>query len=82
MVRTQIQLTEDQYKNLKKMAARERISVAEVIRRSVDITLLSEILPDRDKIKEEARATFGAYADKKSDVSTNHDSYIAEAYES
>lgn len=36
MVRTQVQLTAEQVRALRRMAAREGVSVAELIRRSVD----------------------------------------------
>ena len=36
MVRTQIQLTEEQIKKLKKVGASEHLSTAELIRRAVD----------------------------------------------
>lgn len=81
MVRTQIQLTEEQYQKLKGVAARKHISVAEIIRRSVDNTLSSEFLPDEEEIKARARSAFGAYADSQSDVSENHDRYLTEAFQ-
>ena len=80
MVRTQIQLTEEQYQRLKKVASRKGVSVAEIIRRSVDNTLESELLPDVDELRARARAVFGAYQDSRSDVSENHDRYLSEAY--
>ncbi|GAG03999.1 unnamed protein product [marine sediment metagenome] len=80
MVRTQIQLTEEQSQKLKGLAARKGISVAEVIRRSVDNLLASEDLPDEDEIKAKARSVFGAFQDLKSDVSEKHDDYLSEAY--
>ncbi len=39
MIRTQIQLSEEQARTLKKLAAKEGKSVAELIRASVDILL-------------------------------------------
>ena len=80
MVRTQIQLTEEQSQKLKRVAARKGISVAEIIRRSVDNLLVSEELPDEDEIKARARSVFGAFEDRKSDVSERHDDYLSEAY--
>jgi 16S rRNA U516 pseudouridylate synthase RsuA-like enzyme len=81
MVRTQIQLTEEQSRRLKRVAARKGVSVAELIRRSIDTALVSDDLPDRDEIKSRARAVFGAFADTRSDVSENHDQYLSEAFQ-
>ena len=39
MVRTQIQLTEEQARALKELAAEEGVSMAELIRRSVEYTI-------------------------------------------
>ena len=81
MVRTQIQLTEEQHQKLKKFATRTGVSIAEIIRRSVDSALASDFLPDRDEIRARARAVFGAYQDSQSDVSENHDRYLPEAFQ-
>ena len=80
MVRTQIQLTTEQSRRLKRVAARKHMSVAEVIRRSLDITLASDDFPDVNEIKARARSVFGKYEDKAADVSENHDRYISEAF--
>ena len=42
MVRTQIQLTEEQARRLKALAAEQGVSMAELIRRSVDTVLNGE----------------------------------------
>ena len=80
MVRTQIQLTQEQYKKLKQIAGRKKVSVAEIIRRSVDNTLACESLPNIDELKARARTVFGAYQDSQPDVSENHDRYLSEAF--
>ena len=80
VVRTQIQLTPEQSRKLKRVAARKGISVAEVIRQSIDTVLVSEDLPDKDEIRARARSIFGKYQDEASDVSENHDSYLSEAF--
>lgn len=81
MVRTQIQLTEEQSRRLKRAAARMGISVAEVIRRSVDTVLAAEGLPDQEDIKARARAAFGAFEDSQPDVSEHHDHYLQQAFQ-
>jgi len=82
MVRTQIQLTQEQSQKLKKIAQRKGISVAEVIRQSIDITMISEDIPNQGEMKQRARMIFGKYMDNASDVSENHDSYLSEAFAS
>jgi hypothetical protein len=81
MVRTQIQLTEEQYKRLKNVAGRKGVSVAEIIRRSVDAALASESMPAAAEMKARARAVFGTFHDSQSDVSENHDSYLSGAFQ-
>ena len=41
VVRTQIQLTEDQARHVRRIAAEQRVSMATVIRRGVDLLLRS-----------------------------------------
>lgn len=80
MVRTQVQLTERQFQALKRVAARENISMAEVIRRALDRVVEAESLPDREEIKRRAIAAIGSAHSKTTDLSTRHDEYLAEIY--
>lgn len=82
MVRTQIQLTPEQSRKLKRIAQRRGISVAEVIRQSIDIATISEDIPNREEMKERVRSVFGKYRDSASDVSENHDKYLSEGFSS
>ena len=77
MVRTQIQLTEEQARALKILAARRGVSMAEVIRGAVDQALREDV--DAKKW-ERALALIGRYRSDASDVSENHDAYLDEAY--
>lgn len=80
MIRTQIQLTEDQARAVKKMAADRGVSMAEFIRQAVECLIKSS--PDRDrqeKIKR-AREIVGQYRSGKGDVSKRHDDYLGEAF--
>jgi len=80
MVRTQIQLTETQVYGLKKIAAARRLSVAEVIRQSVNAVLKASNIVDAEEQRKAAAEIVGRFASGKSDVSSNHDSYLAEAF--
>ncbi len=79
MVRTQIQLTEDQAKKVKKIAAHRGVSMAEVIRDAIDGVIRPEagtVLEDRRK---RALDIVGKFRSGKRDVSKRHDAYLAEA---
>ncbi|MHB0913047.1 MAG: ribbon-helix-helix domain-containing protein [Armatimonadota bacterium] len=82
MVRTQIQLTPEQARKLKRVAQRKGVSMAEIIRRSVDTALACEDIPDQGEIRARARSVFGKYQDSAADVSENHDRYLSEAFSS
>ncbi len=81
MVRTQVSLTDEQSKRLKRIAARRGVPVAQVIRQSIDITLASEDTSNQSELRARARATFGRFCDEATDVSENHDKYLAGTYQ-
>ncbi|OHD22946.1 MAG: hypothetical protein A2064_10240 [Spirochaetes bacterium GWB1_66_5] len=80
MIRTQIQLTEEQSARLKAAAARRGVSVAELIRQSVEALLSrgDERSPD-DLYRRAARAA-GKYRSGTRDGSVRHDEYLSEGY--
>lgn len=82
MVRTQIQLTEEQAKALKELAASRDISVAELIRQSVDATLRALDSPKQEEIKRRAKAVSGRFNSGLPDVGIDHDKYLAEDFQS
>ena len=79
MIRTQIQLTEEQVRKLKRAAAEQGLSMAEVIRRCIDRGVADE-LPDREATWRRAVELIGAFEDRGGarDVSARHDAYLAE----
>jgi hypothetical protein len=80
MVRTQIQLTEEQARALKTLAAEQRVSVAELIRQSVDQLIRnSDKMSDAERRKR-AMAVVGMFHSGQHDISTRHDDYLAESY--
>ena len=81
MIRTQIQLTEEQARRLKALAAERGTSVAELIRQGVDDLLRRAGGPDMEEIRRRAIAVAGRFRSGHSDISTNHDEYLAEAYQ-
>ena len=80
MVRTQIQLTEKQARALKAKAKRERTSMAELIRRAVDASLINE--PASAEAWARVLAAAGSFNSGLTDLSTEHDKYLVEAYSS
>jgi predicted metal-binding transcription factor (methanogenesis marker protein 9) len=82
MIRTQIQLTEEQYKFLKEKSAEYNVSMAELIRQGVDMLAERETKPSREELIRRAKAVVGIARDidGATDVSINHDHYLAEIY--
>ena len=80
MVRTQIQLTENQARKIRRIAAQQNISVAEVIRRCIDQEL--NRAPSLADKYEHARNIIGIARDRygKIDVAKNHDRYLEDAF--
>ncbi len=81
MVRTQIQLTEEQAKAVKKIASAQGLSVAELIRRAVDNIVNSSTIVDTEERKRRALEIVGRFRSGKRDVSKEHDAYLVEAYD-
>jgi len=80
MVRTQIQLPEQQVTLLKRLAAQQHVSMAELIRRAVDLFTLS---PDATNIMERRKraiAAVGRFHSGRGDLASRHDDYLAEAF--
>jgi hypothetical protein len=80
MVRTQIQLTEDQAKGLKRLAKKQGVSVAEIIRRSVNDALKEASVQSDDELWDRAFKVVGIGKSGLHDVSERHDDYLTEAY--
>jgi hypothetical protein len=80
MIRTQIQLTDNQMKKLKKLSADQGISVAELIRRSVDQYLRSPVIISDEERQKRALSITGKFHSGRTDISTNHDKYLDEIY--
>ena len=88
MIRTQIQLEEKQYKKIKEMAATYDVSMATLIRQSVDLWIEREAKPNREEIRLRALAFVEKIEsgeiqfqdiEGKTDLSINHDEYFVKA---
>ena len=81
MIRTQIQLSENQVRSIKQLAATLGVSMAEIIRRAIDDKIKEEFRPSREEVRERAMRAGGRFSVEIKDLSTNHDQYLAEAFE-
>ena len=79
MIRTQVQLTEEQMRKLRQAAREQGVSIAEIIRRCLDRGIGDE-LADRRGRYARAAGLVGAYRDRDeaSDVADEHDRYLDE----
>lgn len=80
MIRTQIQLSEEQSKKLKSLAEVRGQSIAELIRLSVDAMLATTPVVDREEMKLRALALAGQFSGP-ADLAEAHDRYLVETYE-
>jgi predicted transcriptional regulator len=80
MVRTQIQLTDEQAKRLKRLAESRHLSIAELIRQAVDAMVKSGAAIDIEERRTRALNITGKFSSGKHNVSKEHDKYLAEAF--
>jgi len=81
MVRTQIQLTEEQAHLLQEVSRNSQESMAALIRRAADQFLITR-KPDRPALYRQASMVVGKYEAGVHDISTEHDRYLEEAFRS
>ena len=81
MVRTQIQLTEDQARHAKRIAAEQGVSMAAVIRQGVDLLLRSAETAVTDDVRAtRAIAAAGRFRSGGGDGAVEHDRHLRDAY--
>jgi Arc/MetJ-type ribon-helix-helix transcriptional regulator len=81
MIRTQIQLTEEQARLVRQVAASRSVSMAELIRDAIEDLVAKEHRPSRDDVRRRAMDAAGRFRVDVEDLSTRHDDYLAEALE-
>ncbi len=81
MVRTQIQLSDEQAALLKEMAHERNESIAALIRKALDQFLLNQ-RPGRRDLYRQALAVAGKHSASIHDISTEHDRYLDEEFKS
>lgn len=79
MIRTQIQLTEQQAQLLKRLSRSNNESIAALIRRALDQFLLTQ-KPDRRILYRQAKTIAGKFKTSESDIAAEHDRYLEEDF--
>ena len=79
MIRTQIQLTEEQARELKRMAAERGISVSALIREAIEKAVAVDDGPAK---RQRALGAVGRFRSGAKDISTEHDRYLSEDFAS
>ena len=80
MVRTQVQLPEEDLAELRRQAAEQGVSVSELVRRGVRHVLDGRRKPSRQELMRRALEVAGKYSSGQPDIAQRHDEYLAEAY--
>jgi len=79
MVQTQVQLTEEQARALRNLASARQVSVAALIRQSVDTLIRSSREINIEERRRRAMAAAGRFHSGASDISAKHDEHLADA---
>ena len=81
MIRTQIRLTDEQARSVKRLAVERQVSMATVIREGIDLLLRSAetATTDAERI-ERAISVAGQFRSGGGDGATQHDAHLQEAY--
>ena len=82
MVRTQIQLTEEQARALRARARLEERPMAELVRESVAEYLARRPAPDVRELARRARDLQGRFRSGRPDFAEEHDRYLDDAFDS
>jgi hypothetical protein len=80
MTRTQVQLTDAQISALREISSRQHLSLAELVRTSVDLFLSQQQDASYQAKVERAKAVVGGFSSGSSNGSQEHDRLLAEAY--
>lgn len=83
MIRTQIELTEQQADALRELSGREQVPLSELVRRSIDRMLCPVEPASGDQLQERRRralSAVGRFASGRPDGSERHDELAADAF--
>ncbi len=79
MIRTQVQIKEDQINWLRSKARDKGVSVSQLIREGIDLYRSQEESLPKEKMRK-ALAAVGRFSSGLSDISARHDEYLSDAY--
>lgn len=79
MVRTQVQLTEEQVKALRELSRAQDRSMSAIVRDAVDEAIRHRGMSRRERM-ERALSVIGKYNSGFTDISERHDDYLAEDF--
>ena len=80
MIRTQIQLPEAQVATLKQLAVQQHVSMAELIRKAIDLFTASPEIESMKERRQRALAAAGRFHSGCNDIAERHDDYLSEAF--
>ena len=80
MIGTQIQLTDEQYRALRELARDSSVSMAEIIRESVELYLRQNNFQSMEEKRRRALEVGGQFGSGLGDLAEQHDRYLDEAY--
>ena len=76
MVRTQIQLSEDEARALRRLAAEDSVSMSALVREAVDRLIAARRGTPEAEVRRRALRAAGRFRAKKADLSERHDEYL------
>lgn len=78
MIRTQIQLTDQQARAVRELAQKEGRSIAEIVRESLDAHLRSRRTIGRKELERRSLEVIGRFRSGLGDLAEEHDKYLVE----
>jgi hypothetical protein len=78
VVRTQVQLTEEQAEQLRRLSVQQQRSMADLIREALDDLLTQQDGSARQDRMRRAKRAFGRFRSRTGDLSRRHDAHFAE----
>jgi hypothetical protein len=80
MVRTQVQLTEEQMQALRELSASTGRSIADLVRQGLELYLGARHQPTRDERIQRALQVAGRFASGRHDIGKEHDRHLADVF--
>jgi hypothetical protein len=79
MIRTQIQLSEEQAEQLRRLSAQQQRSMADLIREALDALLMRHDSSGRQDRMRRASRAFGRFRSTTGDLARRHDAHFTDA---